>query len=553
MTIKDDIQKIIKGEVLDDTSSLKKAAKDASIFEITPQIVVYPKDTEDIKKIVRFVNEHQQNGVSITVRSAGTDMSGGAIGDSIVMDMTKYFNQIIKINDSSVIIQPGVYYRDLETVTVEKGLIFPSYPASKALCTVGGIVANNAGGEMTLKYGQTQKYVKRLKVVLSDGEEYEFRKVTSKEIASISKEGGLLGNIYTQMDSLLEENTDLITRAQPKTHKNSNGYNLWNTKVDGNMDLCAIFTGSQGTLGIITEIELELVKIDPHKALLVIELDHPNELDKIVSAILEYKPEAFEFYDDQTLSYAIKFISDLKNSFKLNTPDEAAKYFSSLRLKQFLGMLPKLTLLAEFTALDDQRVQEIANQALKSLQTLSAKVQVITDAKIAERFWIVRHESFRMLKSHSQQMTSAPFIDDIIVRPEKLPEFLPKLNQIIQKYAQNLGRKKFIYTVAGHIGDGNFHIIPLIDLDDQEVRGAIPQIMDEVFNLTFEFEGSMSAEHNDGLIRGMYLPKMYGEDVFQLFKQVKEIFDPNNIFNPHKKTEATYEYSFKHLSSKLHS
>ena len=145
---------------------------------------------------------------------------------------------------------------------------------------------------------------------------------------------------------------------------------------------------------------------------------------------------------------------------------------------------------------------------------------------------------------YSQGKKASSFIDDIIVKPEFLPEFLPKLNALIEPY-----KDKMVYTLAGHIGDGNFHIIPLMDLSKEDVRAVIPQLMDKVFKLVFEYQGSMSAEHNDGLIRGPYLPQMYGTDVYQLFKQVKDIFDPHNIFNPHKKVDATFKYSLDHLTT----
>ena len=143
---------------------------------------------------------------------------------------------------------------------------------------------------------------------------------------------------------------------------------------------------------------------------------------------------------------------------------------------------------------------------------------------------------------YSKGKKASSFIDDIIVKPEFLPQFLPKLNALIEPY-----KDKMVYTLAGHIGDGNFHIIPLMDLAKEDVRAAVPELMEKVFKLVFEYQGSMSAEHNDGLIRGPYLPQMYGNDVYQLFKKVKEIFDPKNIFNPHKKTDATFEYSLSHM------
>ena len=160
--------------------------------------------------------------------------------------------------------------------------------------------------------------------------------------------------------------------------------------------------------------------------------------------------------------------------------------------------------------------------------------------KDAEKFWVIRRQSFGLLKNHTKGMRTAPFIDDIIVNPEHLPEFLPKLDKIFEPYTD-----KIIYTLAGHIGNGNFHIIPLMDFSRDDTKEIIRDLSEQVFKLVFEYKGSMAAEHNDGLVRGIYLEQMYGKEVYELFREVKEIFDPNRIFNPNKKVDATFKYSFE--------
>ncbi|TSC86297.1 MAG: putative oxidoreductase [Microgenomates group bacterium Gr01-1014_7] len=522
MALKDDIKRIIKGEVTDDSDTLTKYSTDASIFEISPSLIVYPEDSEDIKSLIKFVIQNPQKNLSLTVRSGGTDMSGGAINDSIILDMTKHFNKILEIGSDSATVQPGVYYRDFEKKTLKKGLLFPSYPASREICTMGGIVANNAGGEKTLSYGQTKNYIKSLKIILSDGKEYLIEPIIAGNLQEKISNDNFLGSIYKKIYQLVEENFELIQKAKPKVHKNSSGYFLWDIWDKETFDLTRLVTGSQGTLGMITEITFKLIKPKPYFALLVINLDSLDKLDQIISEVLEFQPETFECFDDQTIQYAIRFLPEAK--------------------KLFTQTLPALVLMAQFSANSPQEVLEKCKSTQKNLQEFNLQSKIIGDSKLEEKYWLVRHESFNLLRHHSSDMKTAPFIDDIIVRPEKLHIFLPKLKKILEKYKDYM-----LYTIAGHIGEGNFHIIPLVDLEAELVRGQIMQLYKEVVDLVLEFEGSLTAEHNDGLIRGPYLEKVYGEEIYQLFKEVKNIFDPKNIFNPHKKSDATFQYSLNHM------
>lgn len=291
-------------------------------------------------------------------------------------------------------------------------------------------------------------------------------------------------------------------------------------------------------MGIITRAEFRLIKPKKHQVLLVIFLPDLSQLDKVVEKVLEYKPEAFECFDDQTLHLALDHAWDLSKNFKHS--NRILAYFGLLADKKL--DLPSLVLLANFTSDSPNEALQKARQAKVNLSSFNLQMEIKTSLKDQEKYWLIRHKSFGLLMKYSQGLKASSFIDDIIVKPQYLPEFLPKLNDLIAPY-----KDKMVYTLAGHIGDGNFHIIPLMDLSKEDVRAVVPELMEKVFELVFEYKGSMSAEHNDGLIRGPYLPKMYGEEVYQLFKKVKEIFDPKNIFNPHKKVDATFEYSLAHL------
>ncbi|MBI3103460.1 FAD-binding oxidoreductase [Candidatus Daviesbacteria bacterium] len=533
MPLKDEIKQLIKGNVLDDDQTLLTYSKDASIFEIKPKLVVFPKDSEDIKSLVKFV---LKNNLSITVRSAGTDMTGGAIGEDIILDVGKYLNKLIKVDQESTIVQPGMLYRDFETETLKQDLLLPTYPASREICTVGGMVAANAGGELELTYGPINKYLKSMRVILSDGNEYTFQALNQAQLNKKIAQSNFEGKIYSEIYNLILENEELVKKARPQTSKNSTGYDLWEVWDGKNFDLSKLIIGSQGTLGIITEAEFKLIKPKKNRILLVIFLSDLSKLDRIINKVLEFKPEAFECFDDQTYQLAIDHAWDIAANFK-----HTNRISAFLNLKKDKAV--KLTLLANFTSDDKDEALKKASDCSNDLNQWNIKTNVLKSEKDQEKYWLIRHKSFGLLMRYAgKHMKASSFIDDIIVNPEYLPQFLPKLNEIIAPY-----KDKMVYTLAGHIGDGNFHIIPLMDLSKADVRSIIPELMEKVFKLVFEYKGSMSAEHNDGLIRGPYLPQMYGNDIYQLFKKVKEIFDPKNIFNPHKKADATCQYSLAHM------
>lgn len=543
MNLKSDLSQIIKGELFDDEETLTSYSKDASIFEIKPQLVVAPAGSEDIQAIVKFVNENKSQKLSITPRSAATCMSGGAINDSIVLDMTRHFSQVLNVSEDSAITQPGVFYRDFDKETLKKGLILPCYTSSRELCTVGGMVGNNSAGEKSLSYGQTEKWVKKLKVVLADGKEYTFEPLPKDQLEQKLNQTDFEGEIYRKIYQIVSENKELIENAKPKTTKNSTGYGLWNVMKDDMFDLTKLIVGSQGTLGVITEIEFALDHPKPNTSMLEIELENLDQLDEIVNEVLKFTPESFECFDDQTLRFATKYIGDVIKDFKKTPPWLAWLKLIPEFVESWTQKFPKLVLIAEFTSFDPHTPMEQVHLAQNALSRFKIKTRTVK-AQDEEKYWIIRRDSFNILRHHSGENTrTAPFIDDICINTRDLPKFLPRLKQVLDPYAG-----KITYTIAGHIGNGNFHIIPLMNLNDPMIRQLIPEISQKVFDLVFEFGGTMAAEHNDGLVRGMYLPTMYGEQVYQLFKAVKETFDPDNIFNPHKKTDATMEYMVKHIA-----
>src|SRR3989344_4096830 len=561
----EELKNIIKGEISSNEKELLAYSHDASIFEIKPSVVVHPQNTEDLKNLVKWVvgNKNSNSELSLTARSGGTDMTGGALNDSIILDFTAHFNKILEVGHNLsageagyAVTEPGVFYRDFEKETLSKDLLLPSYPASREICTVGGMVANNSGGEKSLRYGKTENYVEELHVVLSDGEDYVLKSLTPEELNQKKLQNNFEGEIYRQMHGLLESNYELIQKAKPNVSKNSAGYLLWNVWNKNMFDLTRLFTGAQGTLGLITKIKFRLIKPKKYSKLLIIFLRDLNNLGEVVNMVNKNEPESFESYDDHTFKLAVKIFPDLIRKIGIGAlfrfiPD-VWKIVTGLGVGYQGGALarlgisvgiPKMVMLVEFTGDDKKELVDKINKCQKEVyDKFGIKTGVTKNEKDAQKYWIIRRESFNLLRKHVKGKKTAPFIDDVIVRPEYLPEFLPKLNEILDEYKDYM-----TYTIAGHPGDGNFHIIPLMNLSDEKSRQIIPELSEKVYDLVFEYHGSITAEHNDGLIRTPYLEKMYGKEVCGLFEEVKRIFDPQNIFNPGKKVGTDMNYAMKHI------
>lgn len=538
------LKEIVKGDVATDADTLSIYSHDTSLFEIKPQVVVTPKDAEDIKKLVKFVSENKKAhpDLSLTGRSAGTDMSGGAINDSIILAFSKYFNQIISFKDNVATVQPGVFYRDFEKETLKRNLIFPSYPASRELCAIGGIVNNNSGGEKSLQYGKTERYVKKIKVVLADGNEYVLEPLNEKELEKKMKQDDFEGRLYKKIYKLIIDNYETIQKAKPKVTKNSAGYYLWNVydKEKKIFDLTQLFVGAQGTLGMMLEADIELVPVKKHHEMEIIFLQDLSHLGEIIDAVLPLNPESFESYDDNTLKLALRFFPEFAKQLGITGLIQSGLAFLPAFMEMAVGKLPKLILQVDFAGDDlDELKQKIATLREK-IKNLHPQTRVAIDGQ-EKKYWVVRRESFNLLRKKIRNKHTAPFIDDFVIDPHKMQDVVTQVTDILKKYPE------FIFTVAGHVGNGNFHIIPIADIKNPKVREAIPVIAKEVYAIIAKNGGSITGEHNDGLIRTPYLEQMYGEKVTKLFDETKEIFDPLNIFNPRKKVNPDLNYALSHI------
>lgn len=543
------LRKVFSGDVSTDSAILDKASRDASLFEMRPQLVVFPRTSADVQVLVKWAAENKKNdsSLSITARAAGTCMSGGSINESVIMDTTRYMQGVLEINKEErwARVLPGTYYRDFDVETKKVGLIMPAYSASRDLCAVGGMVGNNAGGEKSIQYGKTERYIRELKVVFRDGYEYVVRPLTRKELMSKISEVGFEAEMYKALYKLITENWKTISTAKPNVSKNSAGYYLWNVwdPTTETFDLCKLIVGSQGTLGMVTEITFNLVPVKPYSTLCVAFLRDLSALGDIVNVARAAQPESLESYDDNTVKVAVKFFGDFLRKKKLWG---MIKFMVSFIPELWMSIrgrgIPKMILLVEFAGNSRDEIQRRAETLAQQLHTRFGILTHVTHSEAEEgKYWDVRHESFNLLRKHVKGKHTAPFIDDFVVLPEYLPEFLPKLDAILKSY-------KLTYTIAGHPGDGNFHIIPLMDLKDPKTREIILTLSEQVYDLVLAYHGSITAEHNDGIIRSPFLEKQYGSIITDLFRQTKELFDPEYLFNPHKKVGVTKEDIAKYLS-----
>jgi FAD/FMN-containing dehydrogenase len=536
------------GEIKDSDEDREFYSHDASMFEIKPEVIVAPKTAEDVVKLVQFVADNKKTHpeLSLTARSAGTDMSGAAINDSIIVDFQTHLNQLIKLDSGHAVVQPGMFFRDFDAETVKFDALLPSFPASRDLCTVGGMVNNNSGGEKSLQYGKTDDYVTEVKFVFADGVERVVKPLNKKQLDAKMAQDDFEGRVYRELYELIEANYDTIQAAKPNVSKDSTGYHLWNVwnRETGVFNLNKAIVGAQGTLGLVTEAKLRLVKREKHSGLLVLFLRDIDNLGELIKTVVSHNPATFEGFDDATMILGMKF---LPSFLSFLGPVKFIHFLFSLIPEgfQMLKGIPKLILMVEFTGETEDEVREKVKALHRDLTPYRARYEINGFEEdptegTSEKFWILRRRSFQLLRSKVKDKHTAPFIDDFVVNPEYLPEFLPKIRKIIKKY-------KLFATIAGHMGDGNFHIIPLMKLEDPNDRAKLEPAMKEVNNLVLQYKGSLSGEHNDGLVRGPWLKQMYGDEVLDLFKKTKDIFDPDHIFNPHKKANATWEYSFSHI------
>ena len=522
-TVGDELQRILEGDVTTNRNARVAVQRDASLFSLTPQMVVYPKSVNDIQKLIPFALQHK---LSITPRGAGTDMTGAAIGTSIILDTARYLHRIATVTPTAVTAQSGALLRTIDPTLASMGVQLASAPVSRTTSTIGGMVANNAGGEYSLQYGNTAKAVRTLKVVLADGNEYTIAPLSRKQLDKKMAEPTFEGTLYKNVFELIDTHYDTIRNARPAVPRISSGYALWDVwdKETGVFDLTQLFAGSQGTLGIITEATLEPVAKPTHSATVLAYMSGLRSLDAVITTVLGHTPATFEGYDEPSLRH-----------FKT--------LYRQLGLHQLLkgitgkGMFFGIELQADTEAQLREKVHALRAELIQLGVTVD--IEPITTKSTA--FWRSRRSVLALLQTQSRTFHGTPLIDDFAVPPTKIGPIIPKVRALLKKYALPA-------SIHGHLGDGALHIIPIGPVLSQKHRRKLEPLMRELVALIKEQGGALSSEHNDGMARGPWLKAAYGPEVYDLFVQTKELFDPHYLFNPHKKTDASWAYSMHHTA-----
>ncbi len=524
----DEVTKILNGHVDDTKATLKQYSHDASIFEVSPKAVIYPKNSTDIQKLIHYATKERQlgNDVSLTVRNGGTCMSGGPLSENYVVDVSQHLNRVGKVDveGRSIVVEGGAMHIDVEKATHAKGLLFAPYTSSRDICGIGGMLGNNASGEKSVKYGPVSSNVHTIKVALSDGGIYEFGPLSLREVNAKKRLENFEGHVYREMTKLLEENEHLIEQANPGTVKNAAGYPLWELwdPQHSRLNLARLFIGAQGTLGIITEAELKLVPLAKYQRMIVVPIENLSMLAETVQTAMRHHPVTCETFDHHTYELAERY-----------HPEDAK------RANAAKGM--HMVVIVMFEGDNKEHVDRITRAAQTDIEKLGRTVVWIDEQAVAESFLLIRRKSFRMLLEHPHKnMRAMAFLEDTIVPLNLYGEFLAALEAILNQY-------DMVYTYAGHIGDGSIRLVPLVDMEAPGAAEKVMELETRVNDLVIAMDGSISADHNDGIIRTPYLEQFFGEDVYTLFAKVKELFDPLGIFNPGKKVGGSMEYATQHI------
>lgn len=535
------LQEHVVGEVMTSTDARKYFSTDNSIFTLAPSVIVYPKNENDVRKTARFTWQLAERGriIPITARGSGTDLSGAAIGSGIVVAYPAHLNhvQFLDQKEGIVTVEAGINFGKLQQLLLTYGRFVPPAPASLEYSTVGGAVANNASSMRSIKYGDMRTYVRGLRVVLANGEVIETNRLSKKDLNRKLGLATFEGEIYRAVDTLIEENKDLIGKSILNVTKNASGYDLADVKTsDGSFDLTPLFIGSQGTLGLVTEVTLDTEPIGGEPVLIAAYLSSVKDVQSAVLELreLEELPSAIEIVDDNLLN--------LVTSINAN-------YLKDVIATPY----PKFVLLVELDSDKEHKQKKLIKKAQKILSHYTDRVFVEEEEDKQKAVWKLR-ESAAILSGHNQsQLNPLPLIDDGIVPVDKVGAFLSAI------YSQ-FTREHLQVAVWGPVGDGNLHVQPYLNLGQVGDRQKAFRMLEEFNRTVRELGGSTSAQYNDGRLRGPYLDKVYTYDVYKLFQKLKKIFDPYGTLNPGVKVNVSLDevkplvrsdYSLEHIYDHL--
>lgn len=471
----DTLKKNIQGDVK--STQLDSYSTDESIFSIQPDVVVCPKNVEDVQTVVEIASE---NHFPITARGGGTGTAGQSIGSGIILDFSVYMDRILDVTKTHAIVEPGVVLKDLISSSKKMGSKFGPDPGSWDRCTMGGMIANNAAGPHALLYGSTRDHVESLDLVLSNG----------KLVKS--------GELSTQMQSYVKEiskHADLIRSSHPKVDKNSSGYHLAGL-LESPPSFEKLITGSEGTLALVTQAKVKLVPLKEKIVLGIFGFESMGKALMQVKALRASKACCIELLD-----------STILNVIRKENPT----------LIQELGLeKASASLWVEWC----DAIPEEFKKTVSFIEGDSEKISTI---------WGERSKVSRWLHDQASIQNRKPLrcIEDACVPIDQLITFVMEATDLMERH-------DCIGAIFGHVGNGHLHINPSIRIDVPNLSKRVQALMDEFYDLVIALGGTISGEHGDGILRVPYAKKQWKE-VWPLFEFVKKSFDPKGIFNPDRK------------------
>jgi FAD/FMN-containing dehydrogenase/Fe-S oxidoreductase len=497
------------GEVRFDRLSKALYSTDASVYQIVPLGVVLPRSREDILHTVRTCAHFR---VPLTARGGGTSQAGQAIGPGIILDCSKYYNRVLEINESErwVRVQPGCVLADLNERLAPLGLHFAPDISTANRATLGGMIANNSSGTRSLIYGKTIDHVLELTVLLADGSVFQLGPLREEDLEARARQADREGECYRVVRRLAAEHAQEIDRRYPKILRRVGGYNLdrvW--PAPGIFNLVNLLVGSEGTLGVVLEAKLNVVELPRAKGLLVVQF--PDLLDALAATpiILEHGPSAVEVMDKTILDCT-----------RLNP--------EAFRLRTFLAGDPGAILIIEFYGLPDAvrpRLSEL--EADLRQRGLGSHFLPTTESALQQRIWKLRTLALGLSMAEKGDARSISFVEDTAVDPRNLRDYIAEFLDLIARHETRAG-------IYAHASVGCLHVRPVIDLKTEKGVQQFQSLAEAVADLVLKYNGALSGEHGDGLVRSPFQEKMFGPVLYQAFREIKQTFDPLGLLNPGK-------------------
>ncbi|WP_438423460.1 FAD-binding and (Fe-S)-binding domain-containing protein [Aquimarina macrocephali] len=518
------LQDQLEGQLQFDTLITSLYATDASVYRRIPLAVAFPKSIQDVKKIVAFASQY---GIGIIPRTAGTSLAGQCVGDGVVVDVSKYFTKIIAIDKirKTVTVQPGVIRDDLNRFLKPYGLFFGPNTSTSNRCMIGGMVGNNSSGTTSIQYGVTRDKVLELQTILSDGSEVIFSELSSNDFEEKRNldtlEGEIYNQIYTELSS--EEIQQQIATHFPKReiHRRNTGYaidELIDSEIfsttNTHFNMCKLLAGSEGTLAFTTQITLQLDELPPEETLMI--AAHFRTIDDCMRAVVPVMQHSLftcEMMDKTILDCTKNNIEQLKNRF-------------------FIVDDPEAILMLELRADDADHLEQQKDDLLKTLDNskLSYANPILRREEI-DKALELRKAGLGLLGNIVGDKKAVACIEDTAVAIPDLAEYISEFTDLMKSYDQEA-------VYYAHAGAGEIHLRPILDLKKSNDVVLFKKITDDVASLVKKYQGSMSGEHGDGIVRAGYIPFMIGEDNYKILERIKNTFDPNSIFNPGKIIDA---------------